>query len=104
MRTEFVTLSESFNRPVAFYFHYNKPLSQKLKRPVASIHYSTTCIFVEDVMIHGMVGFISTRRRSRQPRWVVQGKMVSLEIEATRQGDATVYVAHINRPILAKSS
>lgn len=103
--SEFVTVRESFARPVAFFFHYNKPLSQKLKRPVASIHYGSTCLFVEDVILYAIAGkFVSTRRRTRQPRWVVQGKMVSLEVERVQQGDAMVYVAHINRRLQPDSA
>lgn len=61
----------------SFFFHYNKPASQKAKKPQISIHYNKTCFIVDnlicDVPTYGKI-------RNSQPRFIVCGKCSSFEI------------------------
>lgn len=61
-----------------FYYHYNKPLSQKSGIPIISIHYSGKCIFVEGIKIN--VSTYSYNRKA-QPRLVIKGRCREIKIE-----------------------
>lgn len=54
----------------AFYYHYNKPASQKVGRPQASIHFKGKCIIVD--MVH-CNEICRSRVRKTQPKWVMFG-------------------------------
>lgn len=60
-----------------FFFHYNKPLSKKERKPIISIHYNKQCLFVENVVCN-----VKTRGRIRnkQPFFVMCGKASKIEI------------------------
>lgn len=60
-----------------FFFHYNKPLSQKWGRNILSVHWQGVCQFVEG--LHCNVP-IATRNRKTQPRCVMTGKATSIEL------------------------
>lgn len=61
-----------------FFFHYNKPLSQKAGKPIISIHYKNQCMFVENVVCQVPTwGHIS----KAQPRFVVKGKASKIEVK-----------------------
>jgi hypothetical protein len=68
-------------KPRAFWFHYNKPLSAKRKKPVLTIHYAGACHFVES--IETVECDVSTRVRRLQPRCVLVGKGI-VEIKSKR--------------------
>ena len=54
-----------------FWFHYNKPESNKMGKPQINIHYNKSCIFVDNLIINVPT---AGRLRKTQPRWVVAGK------------------------------
>lgn len=60
-----------------FWFHYNKPKSQKEKKPQISIHYKSKCIIVDNlyckVITNGKI-------RKTQPFFVMEGKCKNIEI------------------------
>lgn len=60
-----------------FFFHYNKPLSQKWGRNILSVHWQGVCQFVEG--LHCNVP-IATRNRKTQPRCVMTGKATNIEL------------------------
>jgi len=55
----------------AFFYHYNKPLSQSRGVPTISLHFQGQCHFVE-----GLECTVPTKSRinKRQPRFVMAGK------------------------------
>lgn len=55
----------------AFWFHYNKPASKKLGRPVITVHYAGACHLVRNIICKVPV---HTRERKRQPHVVVAGR------------------------------
>ena len=57
----------------AFYFHYNKPESLKQKRNVLTVHQSSVCHLVHNLIVNVPV---RTRSRKTQPRCVLAGKGV----------------------------
>lgn len=59
------------DKPFAFFFHYNKPLSQKWGKNVLSVHWKGACHFVEGLKCNVP---IATRNRKTQPRCVMSGK------------------------------
>lgn len=58
-------------KPRAFWFHYNKPLSAKRKKPILTIHYAGACHFVESIQTIDCDTV--TRIRRVQPRCVIAG-------------------------------
>jgi hypothetical protein len=76
------------NKPRAFWFHYNKPLSRQRKRPMLTIHYMGKCHFVKSVKLVNCDAF--TRIRKVQPRCVIAGKGVIIikKEQATIYGDS----------------
>lgn len=57
-------------KPRRFFFHYNKPASQRAGRKLLSLHYRNLCLIVEK--IHCLVPCESKVNR-RQPFVVMQG-------------------------------
>lgn len=55
----------------AFFFHYNKPLSLRRKKPMISVHWKGACIFVEQLVCN--VTASSRTNAKRQPRFVMAG-------------------------------
>lgn len=53
-----------------FFYHYNKPKSKQMGKPILSVHQSGVCHFVESVTCYTPT---ETRNNKRQPRCVVQG-------------------------------
>ena len=53
-----------------FFYHYNKPMSQREKRPIISLHYLDKCH-----MLTGLVVDVRTvsRIRKKQPFFVMEG-------------------------------
>lgn len=64
-------------RPKAFWFHYNKPASAQAREPRMSVHWSGACHIVKDVVVEVPT---RSRRRTRQPRVVMAGKAVTMDI------------------------
>lgn len=54
----------------AFFFHYNKPATARLGRPVMTVHYQGQCLLAESIDCRVPV---KTRVRKQQPRMVVAG-------------------------------
>ena len=61
-----------------FFFHFNKPATQRAGRPQVSVHIQGACHIVDNVKCR-----VSTegRIRSRQPRFVMVGRANSWRIE-----------------------
>lgn len=55
----------------SFWFHYNKPASNKVKKPQITLHYKNACHIVDNVVCNVPV---AGRIRNTQPRWVMAGK------------------------------
>lgn len=64
-------------KPKVFFFHYNKPMSQRAGKPVISIHYKNQCMMVDNLVCN-----VKTwgHLRNTQPRFVVKGKATSIEV------------------------
>jgi hypothetical protein len=69
----------------AFYFHYNKPATQRAGEVTISVHYKDTCYLVRNVVCNVPV---KGRIRKTQPRFVMAGKAVSFKIK-----DKVAYIA-----------
>ena len=54
----------------AFWFHYNKPLSQQRGEPMMTVHCHGACHFVRHIECHVPV---RTRERKSQPHVVMAG-------------------------------
>jgi len=54
----------------AFWFHYNRPLSLKVKKPMLTVHYKGACHFVRSIQCNVP---ITSRERTAQPRLVMAG-------------------------------
>lgn len=67
----------TMKKPFAFFFHYNKPMSQKWGKNILSIHWQDTCHFVEGLRCNVPV---ATRNRKTQPRCIMSGKAHQIEI------------------------
>lgn len=67
----------TMKKPFAFFFHYNKPMSQKWGKSILSIHWQDACHFVEGLRCNVPV---ATRFRKSQPRCVMSGKAKQIEI------------------------
>ena len=75
--------SQTFQRQTSmrlksFFFHYNKPLTQRKGRVTLSVHHDGVCHFVNNIDCRVQtVG----RVRKRQPFFVMTGKCKSLIIK-----------------------
>ena len=54
-----------------FFFHYNKPASQKSGSPKMTIHFAGVCHLVDYIICHAMC---YTHHSKRQPHCVMKGK------------------------------
>lgn len=61
-------------KPRAFFFHFNKPASRKVKEARWSVHQSGVCHIVRDVTFRGVK--VKTHYRSKQPICVLKGRGV----------------------------
>lgn len=61
----------------AFWFHYNKPASQKKNKPQITVHFDKKCLIVDNVQCS--VPTIG-RLRNSQPKFVMAGKAKSIEV------------------------
>lgn len=61
----------------SFYFHFNKPQTQRQGKVQISVHYDGVCYIVDNVVCS-----VPTKGsiRRRQPRFVMTGKCTELEI------------------------
>ena len=61
-----------------FFYHYNKPASQKAGKPQLTLHFRKSCYLVD-----GIVCSIKTwsHNRNRQPRLVIKGNSEKIEIK-----------------------
>lgn len=60
-------------KPKAFFFHYNKPASQKAGRPKISVHWSGSCLIADNIECRVTC---RGRIRNKQPYFVMAGKGV----------------------------
>jgi hypothetical protein len=63
-----------------FFYHYNKPASQKWGRPMLTVHWQGKCHLVGGVFCYVPT---ETHIRSTQPRCVVRGKAKSVTFEGS---------------------
>jgi len=61
----------------SFFFHYNKPASQRRGKPTITVHWKGACHLVDNI-----IAMIPTKGRIRksQPRFVMAGQARSLKI------------------------
>lgn len=62
-----------------FWFHYNKPASQKYNSPKLTVHHKKTCYIVDEIQCNVKT---FTHRRKEQPILVVKGKCKDISIIA----------------------
>lgn len=62
----------------SFFFHYNKPESQRRGKVTVSVHYKGACHLVDSVVCNVPT---QGKSRSRQPRFVMTGKASDLQIK-----------------------
>jgi hypothetical protein len=55
----------------AFWFHFNRPETQRQGRPVMTVHYKGACHFVRHIACEVP---LTTRERNSQPHVVMAGK------------------------------
>lgn len=62
----------------SFFFHYNKPASQRTGSPKISVHYNKTCHIVDNIICS-----VPTEGKinKRQPIFVMKGKCNNFEIK-----------------------
>lgn len=55
----------------SFWYHYNKPATQKAGKPQITLHYQGACHIIDNIICN-----VKTmgRIRKSQPRWVIAGK------------------------------
>jgi hypothetical protein len=68
-----------------FYYHYNKPMSQRKGIPIISLHYKDQCHFIRELDCQVPT---KSRFQKRQPRYVMTGNAKRIII--SRQGVATI--------------
>ena len=54
-----------------FYYHYNKPASKKLGKPILTIHWNDKCNLVEKIICNVPTW---SHNRKHQPHCVIKGK------------------------------
>lgn len=62
----------------SFFFHYNKPASQRSGKQQISVHYKNTCFIVDNVICEVPS---QGRLRNTQPRFVMAGKCNDVTIK-----------------------
>lgn len=62
----------------SFFFHYNKPQSKKLDKPIISLHFNNKCHLVS-----GMTVNVPTKAmfHKQQPRFTINGKYNKIKIK-----------------------
>lgn len=70
----------------SFWFHYNKPISQRVGRPIMSIHVRGKCHTVDHISCRVPV---LTRHRKSQPHVVMAGQG-SVSITRSKAGSIAV--------------
>ena len=70
-------------KPKVFFFHYNKPASQRSGVPKMSIHFEGKCHIVDCVTCHVMC---YTYHKKTQPRCVMKGKCLEVLIRKESEG------------------
>lgn len=72
-------------KPKIFFYHYNKPLTQKFGKPVISVHFDKRCVFVDNIVCNVKTwGHI----KKTQPRFIVKGRAKLIEIK-----DGVAYIS-----------
>ncbi len=61
----------------SFWYHYNKPASNKAGRPQVTLHYNGQCLIIDHIKC-GVPTY--SRARNTQPRWVMCGKANDITI------------------------
>ncbi|MFD3001425.1 hypothetical protein ACFS7Z_13720 [Pontibacter toksunensis] len=56
---------------LSFWYHYNKPASQKARKPKISVHYDKKCHIVDSIVCNVPT---AGHQRNTQPHFVVKGK------------------------------
>ena len=65
------------NKYLTFWYHYNKPASQKANKPRITVHYKNCCHIVDNIVCKvNTMGHI----RKTQPRFVIKGKCKKFKI------------------------
>lgn len=67
----------SFQKPRAYFLHYNKPATAQAGAPRISVHVAGTCHIVTNVVCNTPT---SGRIRKTQPRWVLAGRATTFQI------------------------
>lgn len=62
----------------AFWYHYNKPATQKAGKPQITLHFKNTCHIVDNIVCKVKT---SGRVRKTQPRWVIAGRANQISIK-----------------------
>jgi hypothetical protein len=62
----------------AFYFHFNKPATQRAGKVQVSLHYQGTCYILDNIECNVPV---RGRVRKTQPRFVMAGKAETVKIK-----------------------
>lgn len=70
-------MSVTSKRKRAFFFHYNKPATQRAGKPQITVHYAGVCHILDNICCSAK---ISGRIRKRQPRYVMAGLCESFKI------------------------
>lgn len=60
-----------------FFYHYNKPASQKAGKPRLSLHYNKTC-FIVDKIICKVPTY--SHNQNKQPHCIIKGKAKQVKI------------------------
>ena len=63
-----------------FFFHYNKPLSNKHGKPIISLHTSLGCVFIDGDKFKVKCP-TEGKVNKRQPHLVIQGWYTSIETD-----------------------
>lgn len=72
------TVRSTSGRPFKFFYHYNKPMSQKEGVPIISLHCLGACHMVRSIKL--MVP-TQSRIRKTQPHLVIVGEAGSVEFD-----------------------
>lgn len=66
---------------MTFFFHYNKPASQKAGKPQISLHYRKQCIIADNLICNVPTWGVY---RKTQPRFVMKGKASTIRLEGNQ--------------------
>lgn len=65
-------------KPKRFFFHYNKPESQRQGKPIITLHFNKSCYLVEN--IECQVPTFGRIRINKQPHFVMVGKALNIQV------------------------